>query len=104
MDAAHVVTRLLEEPDVDPLGIGPLDNYLGPVAFNTDVKDILDHALFLKSQAEQAGALNPNVIGKISARDLHRAFLRLACEELDDEYQVDLAVKRLRRAMHSVWG
>lgn len=104
MDAHRVMARLLEEPDNDPLDIGSLEQYAGPLAFNTDVKDILDHALFLKSQAEQAGALNPTVIGNLAPRDLHRAFLRLACEELDDEYQVDLAVKRLRRAMHAIWA
>jgi len=103
MSAAGIIRHLLEEPEDDPLGIGPLDRYTGPVEFNTDVKDILDHALFLKSQAEQAGALNPNVIGDINTYNLNRAFLRLACEELDNEHQVDLALKRLRRAMHSIW-
>lgn len=98
-----MVARLLEEPDNDPLDIGSLEHYAGPLAFNTDVKDILDHALFLMSQAEQAGILNPDVIGDVSSRNLHRAFLRLACEELDDEVQVDLAIKRLRRAMHDIW-
>lgn len=103
MDAHRVLARLLEEPDNDPLDIGSLEQYAGPLAFNTDIKDILDHALFLKSQAEQAGALNPTVIGNFSPAVLHRAFLRLASEELVGEHQVDLAIKRLRRAMHSVW-
>jgi hypothetical protein len=103
MSADRVVHRLIEEPEDDPLGIGPLDQYAGPIEFNHDVKDILDHALFLKQQCEQAGALNPRVIGEFASSDLHRAFLRLACEELDDEVRVDLAVKRLRRHMHSIW-
>ena len=103
MNATVAVNRLLEEPDDDPLNIGPLDRYVAPVAFNTDIKDILEHALFLKSQCQEAGALSPGVIGNISPRDLNRAFLRLACEELDDEYQVDTAIKRLRRNMTSIW-
>ena len=103
MDAKIAVSRLLESPEDDPLNLGPLEQYTQPVEFNRDVRDILDHALFLKSQAEQAGALNMTEIGSIKSRDLHRAFLRLACEELDDEYQVDLAVKRLRRAMNHIW-
>lgn len=103
MSAAVIVRHLLEGTEDDPLGIGPLDHYAGPIEFDTDVKDILEHARFLKSQAEQAGALNPHVVGDINSHNLNRAFLRLACEELDDEQQVDLAIKRLRRAMHSMW-
>jgi len=36
MSADRVVRHLLEEPENDPLGIGPLDHYTGPVEFNTD--------------------------------------------------------------------
>jgi len=103
MSAERIVRRLLEEPDNDPLDIGPLERYTGPVEFNTDVKDILDHALFLKSQAEQAGALSPAVIGDVSSAVLNRPLLRIACEELDDEVLVDRTIKRLRRACHSIW-
>lgn len=104
MNAANIVRRLIEEePNNDPLGIGSLDRYTGPVGFNNDVKDILDHALFLKSQCEQAGALSPAVIGNIPEHVVNRALLRIACEELDDEAQVNTAIHRLRRNMHSIW-
>lgn len=95
----RLIQRLVEEgpPDID---IGP---YLGPVEFTRDVRDILDHALFLKRQAEQAGALSPGIIGDVPGSVVNRAMLRLAVEELDNETMVDRTIKRLNRVMHSIW-
>jgi hypothetical protein len=103
MNAERLVRHLTEEPDNDPLDFGPLEPYAGPIAFNSDVKSILDHALLLKTQAEQAGALHPNVIGNANQQDIHCALLMIACEEFIGDRYIDRTVKRLKRAMHSVW-
>ena len=112
MSAARIIRHLLEEPNADdPLGLGPLDRYTGPVQFNQDVKDILEHAQFLKQQAEQAGALalimRPNTLTKqeYSAKDIHRAFLLLACRQLleQEEIRPRKIAQVLEREMHSIW-
>jgi hypothetical protein len=103
MRATSVIRHLLEEPDDEPLGMNPLEPYVGPVEFNHDVKAILDHALLLKQQAEQAGALNPAIIGDANSQDVHRALLLIACEDFLDDRWVDRTIKRLKREMHSVW-
>lgn len=103
MNAKSTIRLLREAQENDPLDIGPLDRYTGPIEFERDVRDILDQALFLKQQAENAGALNPGVIGNYPVKTIHRALLRIACEELDDEKQVNVVTQRLRRVMHSLW-
>ena len=101
--------RLLEEPEADPLGIGPLDRYTGPVEFNNNIKDIIEHAHYLKHQAAQAGALNlllrPNSIGSVpNPADIDRAFLLIAVEHYDDELRMPgIYAQRLKREMHSIW-
>lgn len=109
MSAERIVHRLLDGID-DPTAIGPLPDYVAPGALHTNVKDILDHAQFLKEQAQQAGALD--VIHKMygqskpefSMRDIDRAFLLLAVEELNEEVQPPKIARRLKQLMHSVWS
>jgi hypothetical protein len=101
MSADKVVRHLLEQSDPDNV---PIEHYLGPAAFQSDVKDILDHALFLKRQCEEAGVLTPNVLGQFDMPTVHRALLRIAAEELEGEVRVDTMIKRLRRYMHSYWS
>jgi hypothetical protein len=111
MSAGRIVRHLLEEPEDDPLGIGPLDHYTGPIEFNQDVKDILEHAQFLQQQAEQAGAMNvilrPNSLGTPgpSTKDIHRAFLLLACRQIleGEEVRPRKIAQVLEREMHSIW-
>lgn len=91
------------------MDIGPLERYTGPVEFNQNVRDILDHALFLKQQAEQAGALQSLVTmygtnKQFSTRDIDRAFLILAIQDFEDEPVPEKIAQRLRRLMHSVWS
>ena len=109
MDASSVIRHLLETPDDDPLDIGPLDRYTGPVEFNNSVKDIIDHARMLKQQAEQAGALAALQHINSSGRpplpvDVDRAFLMLAVEQYADEFKQPARYARwLKREMHSIW-
>lgn len=99
----------MEEQDNDPLGIGPLEQYLGPVAFNNHVKDILDHARFLKEQAEEAGALQTLMHTNSSGRppspdDIDKAFLLIAVEHFKDTLRMPtIYAQRLKREMHSIW-
>lgn len=108
MNAKPIVDRLLEAPDNDALD--DVNNYLEPASFHQCVKDILEHAQFLKDQSEQAGALqsmrNETLLGKpkYSERNLNRAFLLLACEELNNEVPVEQAANKLKRLMHSIWS
>jgi|MudIll2142460700_1097286.scaffolds.fasta_scaffold23436_2 hypothetical protein len=111
MSAARIVRHLIEEPEDDPLDIGPLDRYTGPVAFNASIKDILEHAEFLKQQAEQAGALNlvrrPNSLGTTrSDRDIDRAFLLIAVRQIleQEEHAPQKIAQVLEREMHSIWS
>lgn len=111
MSAGHVVRRLLEEPENDPLDIGPLERYTGPVAFHANIKDIIEHAEFLKQQAEQAGALNlvkqPNSLGSVrSDKDIDRAFLLIAVRQVleQEEHAPQKIAQRLEREMHSIWS
>ena len=94
MDSHQAVSRLLEDSgdEDDPINIGPLDKYVAPVALNVDVKDILEHAMFLKSQAEEAGVLDQlrnteDRFGpkRATERNINRALLYLACKELENE-------------------
>ena len=71
MNAQRIARRLLEDPENDPLGIGPLGDYVGPVAFTNNTKDILDTAQFFKTQAEQAGALSAKVLGDYSEKEIN---------------------------------
>lgn len=109
MSAALVIRQLLEEQDDDPLGIGPLGRYLEPVGFSNNVKDILDHAQFLKQQAQEAGALNVLLHSNSSGRqpspaDIDKAFLIIAIEHLQNELTMpDVYARRLKREMHSIW-
>lgn len=93
------------------MNIGPLDRYVAPVAMNTNIKDILEHALFLKQQAEQAGALaliqRPNSLTRMehSAKDIDRAFLLIAVRQLleGEEIRPRKIAQVLEREMHSIW-
>lgn len=99
--------------DDEQFDIGPLDHYTGPISFNTDIKEILDHAQFLKSQAEQADVLElvmssnslrgDNLASGPDIQDVHQALLIIACEEFLDNRRVDVAYKRLKRLMGSTW-
>lgn len=111
MSAERIVRHLIEEPEDDPLGIGPLDRYTGPVAFNASIKDILEHAEFLKQQAEQAGALNlirqpGNLRTPRSDRDIDRAFLLIAVRQIleQEEHAPQKIAQVLEREMHSIWS
>lgn len=111
MSAERIVRHLIEEPEDDPLGIGPLDRYTGPVAFNASIKDILEHAEFLKQQAEQAGALNIarrlNIVGVgRSDKDIDRAFLLIAVRQIleQEEHVPQKIAQVLEREMHSIWS
>jgi len=112
MDAAKVVDRLLEAPeDVDdPAAIGSIPDYVAPGAFQTNVKDIIEHAMFLKEQAEQAGALGlvskPNSFGQqASPKDIDRAFLLIAVRQVleEEELKPRKIAQVLEREMHSIW-
>lgn len=108
MRASRILRQLLED-DNDPLDIGPLERYTGPVAFNQSIKDILDHAMFLKQQAEEAGALalimRPNSLGNAPKPiDVDRAFLMIAVEQYNDEMRAPSRIAQiLKREMHSIW-
>lgn len=111
MSAERIVRHLIEEPEDDPLGIGSLGHYTEPVGFNRSIKDILDHALFLKEQAQQAGALNlvrqPNSLGTTrSDYDIDRAFLLIAVRQIleDEEVKPRKIAQVLEREMHSIWS
>lgn len=94
------------------MDIGPLERYTGPVAFNASIKDILEHAEFLKQQAEQAGALNlvRQPPGKLrsprSDRDIDRAFLLIAVRQIleQEEHAPQKIAQVLEREMHSIWS
>lgn len=102
MSATHVIRRLLEEQD-DPADFGALEPYLGPVEFDNNVKDILNHARLLKEQAEQAGAL-AHVLRAYKPLDVDRAFLTIAVEQYNDELRAPGQIaRRLKREMHSIW-
>jgi 3-keto-L-gulonate-6-phosphate decarboxylase len=101
---SSLYVRKLVENDAldDPSAIG-MEHFTNDAWLIADVRDILDHAKFLREQAQQAGALSQSVIGNIPDHVINRALLRIACEELDDEVQVDTAIKRLKRNMASIW-
>ena len=102
MSATHVIRQLLEEQD-DPADFGALEPYLGPLEFDNNIKDILDHARLLKEQAEQAGAL-AHVLRAYKPLDVDRAFLAIAVEQYNDELRAPgQIVRRLKREMHSIW-
>jgi dTDP-4-amino-4,6-dideoxygalactose transaminase len=104
MSAEHIVRRLIEEPEDDPLGIGPLERYTGPVEFNTNIKDVVEHAQFLKQQAEQAGAL-ALLTQKYKMLDIDRAFLTIAVEQYNEELVAPRKIAQiLNREMHSIWS
>jgi len=109
MSADGIVRHLLEEPESNPLDIPELDRYTGPLEFDQNIRDIIEHAKMLKQQAEQAGALNlimrPNAIGSAPKQvDIDRAFLIIAVEQYDDEFKMpEVYARRLKREMHSIW-
>ena len=106
MSAKSIVRRLIEEPENDPLGLDPLEPYVGPVAFNTNIKDIIDRAISLKQQATQAGAMQTlvKIYGNIKDQNIDRAFLILAVKELEKTESMPTKIcQRLRRLMQSVW-
>lgn len=114
MDAAEqIVRRLLEAPENldDPSAIGPIPAYIAPGAFQGNVKDILDHAMFLKEQAEQAGALGviekrSGPLFKDSPKDIDRAFLLIAVRQIleEEELKPRKIAQVLEREMHSIWS
>lgn len=108
MSAVQIIRRLLEEQDNDPLEIGDLGPYLGPVEFNASIKDIIDHARFLKQQAQDAGALNTLMHTNSSGKpplpsDIDKAFLILAIEHSGLKMP-EIYARRLQREMHSIWS
>ena len=109
MSATRVIQHLLEEPDDEPLGMNPLEPYVGPVEFNSNIKDIIEHARMLKQQATEAGALATLQHTNSSGRpplsvDIDRAFLLIAVEQYNDEFRMpEIYARRLKREMHSIW-
>lgn len=112
MDADRIVRRLLEAPEDldDPAALGPLPAYVEPSAMQDHVRDIIEHAMFLKQQAEQAGALNliskPNSFGQqASLKDIDRAFLLVAVRQILEEEEIKprKIAQVLEREMHSIW-
>jgi len=103
MSADRVLRQLLETDDPDgPLGMNPLEPYVGPIEFNNNIKDIIEHARYLKQQAEQAGAVD--LLTRYQPVDIDRAFLMIAVEQYDDELKMPGVVARiLKRTMHSIW-
>ena len=115
MSAVHVVRHLLEEPEDEldaPYAMGPLADYVAPGMFQTNVKDILDHAVFLKQQAEEAGALRtlkPALAAPQfehgNAKDVDRAFLLIAVRQIleEEEMRPRKIAQILEREMHAIW-
>lgn len=109
MSAARVIRHLLEEPEDEPFGLDPLKPYLGPLEFDANIKDIVEHARMLKEQAAQAGALAVLQHTNSSGRpplpvDIDRAFLLIAVEQYGNEFRMpQIYAKRLKREMHSIW-
>lgn len=103
VNAIRIVRTLLEAPEGEPDAGTELTRYAPEVAFSQNIRDILQHARFLRQQAEEAGALSPRVIGDFSPETLDRAFLQLACETLVGERRVSIAVQRLKKHMHHIW-
>lgn len=102
MSATRVIRHLLEEPDDEPLGMNPLEPYVGPLEFDNSVKDIINHAQFLKEQATEAGALA--LVAQFRPADIDRAFLLIAVEQHNDRFLAPGKIARqLKREMHSIW-
>ena len=89
--------------------MNPLEPYVGPVEFNSNIKDIIEHARMLKQQATEAGALatlqHTNTSGRPPLSvDIDRAFLLIAVEQYNDEFRMpEIYARRLKREMHSIW-
>ncbi len=107
-----VVRHLLEEPEDEPLGINPLEPYVGPIQFDQNVRDIVEYARSLRQQAEQAGVMamvrkfKDTRTGKpmFSEMDLDRAILTIAVEKYNEELVMpSRAAKVLRRHMSAIW-
>ena len=105
MNAKHLLRRLTEDnPADDPSVIGPISDYIAPVAFNDNIRDIVETARFFKEQAQEAGALSPGVLGRYKSRDIDRVMLRLAVEDMaETDPGHDTLYNRLKREMHSIW-
>ena len=104
MSVSRVVRSLLEEPENDPLDIGPLERYTGPVAFHTHIRNILDRAEFLKQQAAQVGALR--LVQQHRVEDVDRAFLLIAVRQIleREERTPQMIARQLEREMHFIWS
>lgn len=101
MDAIGVIGHLLEEPQDDPLGLDPLEPYVGPLQFDNNVKDILEYARQLKEQAQQAGV---DTVAGYNPVDIDRAFLIVAVQKYNEKFIVPQKVaKLLRKTMHFIW-
>lgn len=90
------------------LDLPDLGHYTAPVAFDQNVRDILEHARRIKEEAERGGALN--VIRKFYAgsktleMDIDRAILTIAVEQYNSEMVAPAKIaKKLKALMHSVW-
>lgn len=108
MNAVRVIRHLLEEPEDDPMDV--LEPYVGPLEFDKNIRDIIEHARNLKEQARQAGALalmlRPRAGSIVSPEmvDVDRAFLMIAVEQYNDEFRQPARIaQRLKREMHSIW-
>jgi hypothetical protein len=112
VSAIHVIRHLLEEPEDEPLGINPLEPYIGPVQFDQNVRDIIEYARSLKKEAEEANVMDMmrkftdtrNGKPMFSEMDLDRAILTIAVEKYNEELVMPVrAAKVMRKHMHSIW-